>query len=79
MQVTAQHLAKILFLSEARVSELRKEGKIKYANSVRKLYDLEKAVRDYDQNTQPGFALRHAADKLAQWATYANKDNEEKC
>ena len=74
MLVTAQHLAKVLFLSEARISEMRKEGKIRYANAPRRLFNLEQACKDYDANTMPGFALRAAADKLDGWPIKAVVD-----
>jgi hypothetical protein len=62
--VTGKELAQRLNLNRSRITQMRQEGKIQYADSVRRLYDLRKAVVDYDRNTCPGKALRHQADKL---------------
>jgi hypothetical protein len=70
MLVTGSHLAKYLRLTPQRITQLRLENKIFYKSKRRKLYNLEQAMIDYDQNTCPGKVLRHQADKLGNWGIY---------
>ena len=70
MLVRAVKLAVYLNLGRSRVCQMKSEGKIIYYCEALRLYDLERAIRDYDRNTHPGYALRHQADKLDKWGTY---------
>lgn len=61
---TGAQLARRLGLTRSRITQMRQEGKIRYALPAIRLYDLRQAIIDYDRNTEPGHALRHQADKL---------------
>jgi len=70
MLIKGAELARHLNLDRARITQMRQEGKIRYADEKRRLYDLDQALQDYDRNTCPGKALRHYADKLDKWGRY---------
>ena len=63
MLVTGSHLAKYLGLSPQRITQMQLENKIIFKSKRRKLYDQEKTILAYDQNTEPGHALRHQGEK----------------